>query len=162
MLSTSVEPDSIEEKFEEVMEALPDVEEAVSGSNIATAPKSLDRFKQALNTLKASAKETSKKFDASYAAAETAFSQILKSSPDVSDEQVQRLGVAVAALRQSMPAAANEFTAEFIALKTSMGVKFPAAWADPGDREEAWEIIQANIVHLNTKKNASSSDGERQ
>ena len=90
MLSTSVEPDSIEEKFEEVMEALPDVEEAVSGSNIATAPKSLDRFKQALKTLKASAKETSKKFDASYAAAETAFSQILKSSPDVSDEQVQR------------------------------------------------------------------------
>ena len=60
MLSTSVEPDSIEEKFEEVMEALPDVEEAVSGSNIATAPKSLDRFKQALKTLKASAKETSK------------------------------------------------------------------------------------------------------
>ena len=152
MLSTSVEPDSIEEKFAEVMEALPDVEEAVSGSNIATAPKSLDRFKQALKTLKASAEETSKKFDASYAAAETAFSQILKSSPDVSDEQVQRLGVAVAALRQSMPAAANEFTAEFIALKTSMGVKFPAAWADPGDREEAWEIIQANIGSLEYKK----------
>ena len=44
MLSTSVEPEEIDEKFAEVMEALPDVEEAVNGSKIATAPKSLDRF----------------------------------------------------------------------------------------------------------------------
>ena len=35
--------DISDEKFDEVMDALPDVEEAVNDSKIATAPKSLDR-----------------------------------------------------------------------------------------------------------------------
>ena len=61
-----------------------------------------------------------------------------------------------------MPAAANEFTAEFVALKTSMGVKFPYAWADPGDREEAWEITARYWFTRIQKRDACSSDGEWQ
>ena len=61
MLSTSVEPDAIEEKFEEVMEALPDRRGSKRIEHCYT--KSLDRFKQALKTLKTSAKETSQKFE---------------------------------------------------------------------------------------------------
>ena len=51
------------------MDALPDVEEAVNGANIATAPKSLDRFKQVIEQLKGTAK-TAKTFEASYSEAE--------------------------------------------------------------------------------------------
>jgi hypothetical protein len=39
-----------------------------------------------------------------------------------------------------------------VALLVSLGVIFPAAWADPGDRVEAWEIILANVDALNEKK----------
>ena len=33
-----------------------------------------------------------------------------------------------------------------------MGVNFPGVWNDPGDREEAWEIVQVNREGLEYKK----------
>ena len=37
-------------------------------------------------------------------------------------------------------------------LKAALGVNFPEAWADAGDREDANEIIQENLVSLEEKK----------
>ena len=150
MLSTSA-PDSIGEKFEEGGSARWRGSKRIEHCYV---PKSLDRFKQALKTLKASAKETSKKFDASYAAAEAAFSDFKIFSWRLWWTSSKTRWPPA---RQSAPAAANEFTAEFIALKTSMGVKFPAAWADPGDREGLGDY-SSNIESWIQKRDASSGD----
>lgn len=152
-LSSSVDIGAIDEKFEEVDEALAELDDAVNNSGIATAPSAFKRFKSATAKLKDTAKSTAKNFTGAYKNVADLFEKIENSSPDkVSEDDVKGLGIAIANLRASMPAAANEFTSEFIALKTAMGVKFPAAWVDPGDREEAWEIIQANMEELEYKK----------
>jgi hypothetical protein len=47
---------------------------------------------------------------------------------------------------------AKKTTAAAADLKMALGVKFPKAWEDPGDREEANEIVQENIEALEEKR----------
>ncbi len=152
-LSSAVDIDAFSDKFEELSDAMENIKGAVEDSGVVTAPKSYKRLSSAIQKLKKTAKQTAKTFQSAFKKTDAAFNKISEKKADqLSDEDITSLGVAVSELRKSMPAAANEFTAEMVALKVSMGVNFPAAWADPGDREEAWEIIQANVDSLNEKK----------
>ncbi len=47
---------------------------------------------------------------------------------------------------------AKKTTAAVKALKMALGVSFPKVWEDPGDREEANEVVQENIVSLEEKR----------
>ena len=61
------------------------------------------------------------------------------------------LDTAVAGMTRAVAALDPDFAASYAALKKSYGVDFPPEWSDPGDREEAWEVVQTNLKEL-TKK----------
>jgi nitrate/TMAO reductase-like tetraheme cytochrome c subunit len=157
-LETAVDADAIEEKLEELDQAIVELEGFVSESKFATAPKSITRLKKALKAIASEAKSKASNFTATYENLKNRFEVINKSKTEKTRQKhVKKLGVIVAKIRMTMPAAANEFTAEVLGLKASMGVKFASAWIDPGDREEAWEIIQTNLGRLEDKR-----EGRRQ
>ena len=157
-LETAVDADAVDDKLEELNTAIAELEEFTISSKFATAPKSIARLKKAMKVVAAGAKEKASKFSDSYESLIANFDLITKSkSEKLRQKHVDSLGLNVAQLRKTMPAAANEFTSEVLGLKASMGVKFSAAWIDPGDREEAWEIIQTNLGRLEEKK-----EGRRQ
>lgn len=152
-LETAVDAEEIPAKLAELKEAVEALGPVVESSKSATAPTSLKRLAGAVETLKADAVKKADAFSATYEKAAAAFEAAGDAETDEArKEAVANLGVAIAELRQAMPAAANAFTAEVLALKASMGVKFPAAWTDPGDREEAWAIIEENVASLEEKK----------
>jgi nitrate/TMAO reductase-like tetraheme cytochrome c subunit len=59
---------------------------------------------------------------------------------------------AIAKTKGEDKAAAKTLTAAVAGVKASLGVNFPEVWADPGDREEAHEIVAENIVSLEEKR----------
>ena len=157
-LETAVDADAVDDKLEELNTAIAELEEFTISSKFATAPKSISRLKKAMKVVATGAKEKASKFSDSYESLKSNFDLITKSkSEKLRQKHVDSLGLNVAQLRKTMPAAANEFTSEVLGLKASMGVKFAAAWIDAGDREEAWEIIQINLGRLEEKK-----EGRRQ
>jgi hypothetical protein len=152
-LETAVDSSALDDKIRELNEAVAGLSNAVQGSKSATAPKSLNRLAKAIGPLKTSAKEKAGTFAAAYETLKILFRRTEGAENEKNrGDAVTKLAVAVANLRQSMPAAANAFTAEVLALKASMGMKFPSVWSDPGDREEAWSVVQANIESLEEKR----------
>lgn len=152
-LESAVDKDAISEKLKELGEAAAGLSEPVAASKSATAPTSLKRLVAAISTLKESATDKADGFTEAYEALTAAFEMVEGAeTKEARVASVEKLGLAVAAIRQKMPAADNAFTAEVLALKASMGVKFPAVWTDPGDREEAWEIVQENNASLEEKR----------
>jgi hypothetical protein len=157
-LETAVDADLVEGKFTVLNSTLLELEKFVVDSQFATAPKSVFRLKKAVKVIETGAGEKADNFSAAYDNLKNRFELIKEiKTQKLRQKNVTKLGVDVARLRKTMPAAANEFTSEIIGLKASMGVKFSSAWTDPGDREEAWEIIQANLGRLEEKR-----EGRRQ
>ena len=152
-LEDSVQPKEIAAKLDEVKEAAEALGETVKGSKSVTAPAQHKRLVAAIDTLSKTAQEKADKFPAAYEAVSDAFDAVKKAKEEKAKAAaVERLGKAVAGLRATMPGAENSFSGEVAALKTTMGVRFPAIWSDPIDREEAWAVVQANIEALEYKK----------
>jgi nitrate/TMAO reductase-like tetraheme cytochrome c subunit len=157
-LETAVDTNDFEGKFKELNAAIQQLEQYVAKSKFSTAPKSVTRLKLALNTIKQDAGKIAAEYSSTYDKLTKTFQNISGSKNDDQRQKgVEKLSIIVAETRKAMPAASNKFTSEILGLKASMGVKFPSAWADPGDREEAWTVIQANRERLEEKR-----EGRRQ
>ncbi len=152
-LEGTVGTNEIGKKLADLSGAAEGLSETVTASKSATAPKSLKRLKAAIKGLSKDAASKAAGFGNAHGQATAAFESIVKSkSKKAKDSALAKFSRAVTALRKTMPAADNAFVGELIALKKSIGVNFPGVWSDPGDREEAREIIAVNIKRLKEKK----------
>ncbi|MGB0684184.1 MAG: multiheme c-type cytochrome [Magnetovibrionaceae bacterium] len=88
-------------------------------------------------------------FDTAYDELLTALESLPK---PVGAEDLDRLRGLVVKLRSAMPGMEPDFQVVLKDIKKALKVDFPAIWADPGDREEAWEIVQVNNVRLEEKR----------
>jgi len=152
-LETAVDPDAVSDKLQELKAATAGLAAAVKASESPTAPSAHAKLTTGVGTLSTDAAAKAAEFGAAYEALTASFEAVQSAESDEGRQSaVEKLGLAVTEIRKTMPAADNAFTGEVLALKASMGVKFPAAWTDPGDREEAWAIVQENVASLEEKK----------
>ncbi len=72
----------------------------------------------------------------------------------LAERKEPRVKEALAAFKKAVAekADAKQTAAAVGGLKAALGVKFPEAWEDPGDREEANEIVQENLEALEEKR----------
>ena len=89
-------------------------------------------------------------FDDAYASVVETLESFKGNPP--TEEQVADLAAKLAALNATIPAASREFRAALHAAKDNLNVDFPFAWADIGDREDAWAIIEVNLAALEDKR----------
>ena len=144
-ISEAVSVDDIPAGAAELRQALMELEAAISASQSVTAPKSYRLLIAATDKMVASASPKLGSFSGAIEKTEAIFELIAAAQNSAQlDQAVKALRLALPPLRESMPGAANEYVGVVAALKASMGVNFPGAWNDPGDREEAWEIVQQN------------------
>jgi len=75
-------------------------------------------------------------------------------SDQLADRKEPRVKEALAAFKKAVTgkADAKKTAAAVTGLKAALGVSFPEIWEDPGDREEANEIVQENIEALEEKR----------
>jgi hypothetical protein len=152
-ISEAVSVDDIPAGAAELRQALIELEAAISASQSVTAPKSYRLLIAATDKMVASASPKLGSFSGAIEKTEAIFEVIAAAQNSAQlDQAVKALRLALPPLRESMPGAANEYVGVVAALKASMGVNFPGAWNDPGDREEAWEIVQQNRKSLDEKK----------
>ena len=152
-ISEAVSVDDIPAGAAELRQALIELEAAISASQSVTAPKSYRLLIAATDKMVASASPKLGSFSGAIEKTEAIFELIAAAQNSAQlDQAVKALRLALPPLRESMPGAANEYVGVVAALKASMGVNFPGAWNDPGDREEAWEIVQQNRKSLDEKK----------
>jgi len=152
-LKTAVEVNAIDKNLATLRKAANAVSEAIKASKSAAAPNAYRRLLASIEIMAATANTKARGFAKAAEAVTTAFGAVTKAKDDdARSAAVDKLGAAVAALRKTMPGADNAFSSDVAALKASMGVNFPAVWADPIDREEAWAIVEANIKNLEAKK----------
>ena len=152
-ISEAVSVDDIPAGAAELRQALMELEAAISASQSVTAPKSYRLLIAATDKMVASASPKLGSFSGAIEKTEAIFELIAAAQNSAQlDQAVKALRLTLPPLRESMPGAANEYVGVVAALKASMGVNFPGAWNDPGDREEAWEIVQQNRKSLDEKK----------
>ena len=152
-ISEAVSVDDIPASAGELRQALIELEPAISASKSVTAPKSYRLLIAATDKMIESAGPKLGSFSSAIDETESIFELIAAAqNPSQLDQAVKSLRKALPPLRETMPGAANEYVGVVTALKASMGVNFPGAWNDPGDREEAWEIVQQNRKSLDEKK----------
>ncbi|PPR11836.1 MAG: hypothetical protein CFH41_00712 [Alphaproteobacteria bacterium MarineAlpha11_Bin1] len=152
-ITEAVAPEDTETQIAELKEALEGLEEAVSASDSVTAPKSYKLLITATNKMAATV-------DTKIASTESnleAVSELLQSFSEAKSDSerkqlVTKLRKLLPKLRNSLPGADNEYVGAVVALKASMGVNFPGVWNDPGDREEAWQIVVENRERLEEKR----------
>jgi hypothetical protein len=65
---------------------------------------------------------------------------------------LKSMKVAIGKAKAGDKAAADSLKASVVGLKAALGVNFPEEWSDPGDREEANEVVAENIVALEEKR----------
>jgi nitrate/TMAO reductase-like tetraheme cytochrome c subunit len=152
-ISEAVSTDDIEDQMTELKETLSGLSEVTSSSKSVTAPKSYQLLLKAVDKMVSTAPQKIKSFGGNLEKAEEVF-QAFADAKNTSDRAapLKTLRSLLPKLRKSMPAAGNEFVGAVTALKASMGVNFPGIWNDPGDREEAWEIVEQNRESLEEKK----------
>ena len=152
-ISEAVSVDDTPAGAKKLRQSLMELEAAISASKSVTAPKSYRLLIAATDKMVASASPKLGSFSGAIEKTEAIFELIAAAQNSAQlDQAVKALRLALPPLRESMPGAANEYVGVVAALKASMGVNFPGAWNDPGDREEAWEIVQQNRKSLDEKK----------
>jgi len=152
-LETAIEADAIDKNLAALRKAATAVAEPVKAAKSAAAPKAYQRLLASIETMATTAKAKAGGFAKAYEAVASAFEAVTKAkNDDARAAAVEKLGPAVAQLRKAIPGADNAFSGDVAALRASMGVNFPAVWTDPGDREEAWAIVEKNIKSLEAKK----------
>ena len=95
-LSSAVDVDAFADKFEELNDAMQNINDAVDGSGVVTAPKSFKRLSAAIKQLKQTATKTAKTFKPAYEKTNAAFETISnKKAEELTDEDITNLGVAL-------------------------------------------------------------------
>ena len=148
-LDGAIDPEAIGAVAEELDVAVEELVAIAEDFDSKTAPSAIERFNARADEMLASAADKATNYADAYDTALEAFDAAAKAP---SHESVEAFSVAVSALRAAMPAADNTFLSGLTEVKVALGVNFPSTWADPGDREEAREIITANEGLLEEKR----------
>tara|TARA_B100000676_G_scaffold252438_1_gene257849 strand:+ start:8300 stop:10528 length:2229 start_codon:yes stop_codon:yes gene_type:complete len=152
-VTEAVSTEDLGEKIVALKETLGGLAEAVEASESVTAPKS---FKLLVAATDKMAETAAKRIVDAEANIEKVTALLAAFEEVKSEEERTKLLIDLRKLlpnlRGSLPGADNEYVGAVTALKASMGVNFPGVWNDPGDREEAWEIVQVNREGLEYKK----------
>lgn len=143
-------PDGVDDAIADAETALDTLEEAIEDAGYnGEVMAAVAKLRTAVAGLAGEAGALDE-FDAAYeqvvASLETTF------NTDASQADVDQLIERTNALRASLPAARADFVAAINAVKKPLGVNFPFIWADIGDREDAREIVDHNLVLLEEKR----------
>lgn len=87
---------------------------------------------------------------------EDAYASIVSALEGYQEQRPDEAGVAeftalVDALQATIPGANADLQAALVAAKAPNNVNFPFIWADAGDREDAWSIVEVNLESLEEK-----------
>ncbi len=143
-----IDPDAMDDAIAEALDAV-DVLADMAGSASVDVSAQVAEVRNQIEALE-SRRASMDGFDDALAAVVETLEGYADQRPD--EAGVADMAVKVAALRDTMPAANRDLVDALFAAKDPIAVDFPFVWADSGDREDAWSIIEVNLERLEEKR----------